>query len=78
MKYILLLSGDFIDLGKEEVLSLFNIKGYEDGGRLFIINLENESELRESLVKRLALTKSMYALLFECNASNLTDRKSVV
>ena len=72
MKCIFLLSGDYIDLGKEEVVSLFNINKYELKNRLLIVELENETLLK-NLSKRLALTKNIYNFLFECKINDLID-----
>jgi len=71
MNCIFLLSGDYLDLGKEEVISLFNIQNYNLIDRLLIAGL-NEN-LDKNLVKRLALTKSIYKMLFECKIEDLTD-----
>ena len=71
MEYIFLLSGDFIDLGKEEVLSLLNIKSHKLIDRLLIADL-NEN-LNKKLIKRLSLTKNIYNFLFSCKAGKLLD-----
>ena len=71
MKHIFLLSGDYIDLGKEEVLSLFNAKNHKLVDRLLVTDLTED--LDEKLIKRLALTKNIYQFLFECKAGELND-----
>jgi len=45
MKYIFLLSGDFIDLAKEEIISLFEIKNCKDNNKLLIADLKNKKIL---------------------------------
>ena len=70
MKYIFYLSGDFIDLGREEILSLFEIKDSKLLNNLLIIDLDDENSLK-TLSKRLTLTKSIYKLLFECKTNDL-------
>ncbi|MBI2655684.1 methyltransferase domain-containing protein [Candidatus Woesearchaeota archaeon] len=71
MKHIFFLSGDYISLGEEEIVSLLDIKNHRLADRLLIANLNEE--LDEKLVKRLALTKSVYRLLFECKINDLTE-----
>ena len=69
MRYIFLLSGDYIDLGTEEAITLFNIKKYKIAGRLLISGLMENSD--EKLIKRLSLTKGIYKFLFECKVNQL-------
>ena len=71
MKYIFLLSGDYIELAKEEVISLFDVQKYDLLGNILIADLKNTKSLNK-LSRRLALTKSIYRLLFECKVSELT------
>ena len=71
MKYTFILSGDFIDLAKEEVLSLLEIKNCKIIDRLLIINLNKKMLNRKFL--RLGLTKSVHKYLFECDINNLKD-----
>lgn len=73
MKYIFLLSGDYIKLGKEEVVSLFDVGKSRLLDRLLIVELNNEIEALNKLSQRLALTKSIYKFLFECNINKLID-----
>ena len=73
MKYTFLLSGDYADLGREEVLGLFGIKNFKLIDGLLIVDLKNNIKLRNKLIKRLALTKSIYKLLFECKANELIE-----
>ncbi|MBI2541315.1 hypothetical protein HYV80_01220 [Candidatus Woesearchaeota archaeon] len=73
MKYIFLLSGDYIGLAKEEILSLFDAKEYELSGRLFIAGLSSGEKNLLRLSKRLALTKSICTFLFECKINELAD-----
>ncbi len=68
MKHIFLLSGDFVELAKEEILSLFDIKNYNLIGRLLIADLGN---IDKNLSKRLALTKGIFESLFECKINEL-------
>ena len=72
MKYAFLLSGDYVDLAKEEVISLFNADTFYLIDRLFIVDLKNNSKV-EKISKRAALTKNIYKLLFECKINELTD-----
>ncbi len=67
MKHIFFLSGDYVGLGEHEVISLCDIKKYNSVYRLFIADLD----CNRKLVKRLALTKSIYKVLFECNIHEL-------
>ena len=71
MKYILLLSGDYIDLAKEEIISLFDSIDYKLVNNLSIIDLKNDTKSINKLSQRLALTKSIYKLLFECKVNEL-------
>lgn len=71
MKQIFLLSGDYVDLAKEEILSLFDVKNFGLVGKLFLVELKNNSYLIKKLSKRLALTKSVRKLLFECRISDV-------
>jgi len=70
MECIFYLSGDFIDLGKEEVISLFDAENSRLIGRLLIVDLKNVDSLNKSS-RRLALTKGIYRLLFECSIGDL-------
>jgi|SRR3989338_2885584 len=67
MKCIFFLSGDYADIGSEEINSLFGVKSYKLGGRLAIADLNYD----EKTIKRLALTKSVYKFLFECKSKDL-------
>lgn len=69
MKLIFLLSGENLELAKEEVLSLASIKDYLFVNKLLIINL-NKKAINE-LVKRLAYTHNIYQYLFECKINDL-------
>ena len=71
MKYLFLLSGDYIGLAKEEVLSLFDIKNYKIVDKLLIIDLKNNEKISTKSNKRLALTKRIYRFLFECKVNEL-------
>lgn len=68
MKYIFLLSGDHVGIAKEEVLSLLGPKKAELVGRLLVSDLD---EFVTAKTTRLALTKSIYRLLFECYVSDI-------
>ena len=72
MKYIFLLSGDYIDLAKEEIINLFDIENCRLLNNLLIIEVKNinEKELKE-LSQRLALTKRIYKFLFKCKINDL-------
>ena len=70
MKYIFLLSGDYTDLGAEEVVSLLGVKQFKLKNRLMILELNDES-LLDKMSKRLALTKNIYRFLFECKLDDL-------
>lgn len=73
MKYIFLLSGDYKELAKEEVLSLFNIKKSLMKNNLLFIDLNSNENLIIGLSKRLALTKKIYRVLFECKIDDLIE-----
>ena len=73
MEYTFLLSGDYADLAKEEVISLFDIGNFRLIDRLLIVDLKNDENIIKKLSQRLALTKSIYKLLFECKINELTD-----
>ena len=72
MKCIFLLSGDYINLGAEEALSLLDIKDYKLKNRLLILEL-NDKKIIDKVSKRLALTKDIYQSLFECKIDDLID-----
>ncbi|MEK6891794.1 MAG: DNA methyltransferase [Nanoarchaeota archaeon] len=72
MKCIFLLSGDYIDLGAEEVLSLLDIKNYKLKNRLLILELNDKKSI-DKASKRLALTKNIYRFLFECGIDDLIN-----
>lgn len=72
MKYIFLLSGDYVELAKEEISSLFDVKSSNLIDRLLIIELKNV-DLHNKSSQRLALTKSIYKFLFECKTDELID-----
>src|SRR3989338_2044741 len=71
MKCILSLSGDHLDLGKEEALSLFDVKKHMLSGSLLVIDLKDGEKYMNNPGKRLALTKRIYKFLFECNVDKL-------
>jgi tRNA (guanine10-N2)-dimethyltransferase len=75
MKHLFLLSGDYIDLGIDEIISLFDVKDYNFFERLLVADLENKNnkEKINKLFQRLALTKSIYKFLFECKLNELID-----
>ena len=74
MKCIFLLSGDYVDIAEEEVISLFGIKDCRIIGRLLIADLNINESSYGKIIKRLALTKNIYRLLFECRLKEL-DKK---
>ncbi|MAG91113.1 hypothetical protein CMO83_00385 [Candidatus Woesearchaeota archaeon] len=69
MHYLFLLSGDYIGLAKEEVLSLFDVKDCKIIDRLLIVDIDKKS--LNKLSKRLALTKEIHQFLFECKIKDL-------
>lgn len=69
MKYIFLLSGDYIDIAKEEALSLLDLKKVKLAGKLLIAYLNGIPLKNQS--KRLALTKNIYKFLFQCNTNDV-------
>jgi len=71
MKYMFLLPGDYIGLGREEIVSLFDILKFKANDRLLITDLNGN--LDRKLVKRLALAKSIYQFLFQCKIDNLAE-----
>ncbi len=71
MEYMFFLPGDYPDLAKEEIISLFGIKNYRMAGRLLLAGFKNSEVEIKTKCQRLALTKSVYRLLFECKASDL-------
>src|SRR3989344_818655 len=73
MKHIFYLSGDFIDLGREEVLSLFETKDSKLLNNLLIMDLNEDSKSLNNLFSRLALTKHIYRFLFECKTDDLVN-----
>ena len=73
MKLIFLLSGDYIELGAEEVISLLNVKSYILRDRLMIFDLDNET-LLPAISKKLALSKNIYKCLFECKINDLKEK----
>ena len=72
MEHIFHLPGNYLDLGKEEVTSLFDIDNFDLIDRLFIVNLKSNSKF-EKTSKRLAFTKSICKLLFECKVDKLIE-----
>src|SRR3989338_6704351 len=73
MKCIFYLSGDHVDLAREEVISLFGIGNYKLNGRLVIADLNDNEKALSKTFSRLALTKSIYRQLFECKIDELID-----
>lgn len=71
MKSLFFLSGDYADLGKEEIVSLFNVNDCNFIDRLVIADLDNVKNLHGTF-QRLALAKSIYKYLFECKIYDLT------
>ncbi len=73
MKHIFILSGDYIELGNEEVSSLLDIGNSKLHENLLISELPNDEKGIMEISKRLALTKNIYRLLFECKADEIID-----
>ena len=73
MKYIFFLSGDYVGLGEDEIVSLFGIDDYKSIERLIIADLDDKRRVLNNAFKRLALAKSIYKLLFECKAHDLIE-----
>ncbi len=67
--YVFLLSGENIKLAAQEVLSLLEAKKFILIGKLLVIRNAN-LDIGE-LEKRLAFTKSIHRLLFQCNKNDL-------
>lgn len=73
MKYIFFLSGDYADLGREEVLSLFDLSKRKVLGRLVIASPDYDEKILNNKFGRLALTKKICKLLFECKIDGLIE-----
>ena len=73
MKYIFFLSGDYVELGREEIVSLFNLDKCKIAGRVIIAGLNNDEKSINKTFKRLSLTKNIYRYLFECKIGDLTE-----
>src|SRR3989344_7161092 len=73
MKYIFFLSGDYVELGREEIVSLFNLDKCKIAGRVIIAGLNNDEKSINKTFKRLSLTKNIYRYLFECKIDDLTE-----
>jgi len=71
MRCAFLLSGDYPDLGKEEAISVIKVVDYRLTGRLMFADFDGD--LPYKLLKRLALTKNICRILFECRIEDLTD-----
>ena len=69
MKYLFLLSGDYPDIAKEEVLSLIDSTKVKLIGRLLIADLDAIQLKNKSA--RLALTKNIFKVLFECKMNDV-------
>ncbi|MBI2657274.1 methyltransferase domain-containing protein [Candidatus Woesearchaeota archaeon] len=69
MESLFLLSGDYPDMAKGEIFSLFGLKKAKSAGRLLIADLD--AALLKNQLKRLALSKSVFRLLFECDVSDI-------
>ena len=78
MKLLFNLSGDCIDLAREEIKSLFKVKNYKLIDKLLIVDINISEKMvfssKKSLCQnRLAFTKSIYKFLFECNNKDLIE-----
>ena len=73
MKYIFFLSGDYVELGREEIASLFDLDKCKIAGRVVIAGLNNDEKSINKIFKRLSLTKNIYRYLFECKIDDLTE-----
>ena len=73
MKCIFLLSGDYIKLAEEEIFSLFELKNYTLNYKLMIADVLNDINSFNKIIKRLALTKRIYKLLFKCEINDLIE-----
>ena len=69
MKYLFLLSGDFIELGVEEAISTLKIKNIKVDGNLLFAQCGRAIDAKWR--NRIALTKCAYKILFECRIENL-------
>ena len=72
-KYVFLLSGENLELAKEEVLSIIESKKSKLIGKLLIVEAKEFIDADE-LSNRLALTKSIHKLLFQCNKKDLIQK----
>lgn len=72
MQYAFLLSGENLELAKEEILSLIDYKDYFPFDKLLIVDVSNKPKFNLlDITKRLALTKSICKVLFKCSCNNL-------
>lgn len=71
--YIFLLSGENINLAKEEVLALGNYTKYKLIEKLLIIDTKKSIDINK-LSNRLAFTKSIHKLLFQCSRKDLINK----
>ncbi len=71
MNHLFLLSGDYAALAKEEIISLFNLKNCRVIGSLLVADLGANEEGFAITIRRLALTKRICRLLFECKLGEL-------
>jgi tRNA (guanine10-N2)-dimethyltransferase len=72
MKLIFLLSGDYIQLAKEEIASVIHIGESKLKARILIADSDDRYLIKKS--KRLALTKGIYGYLFECGIKDLVSK----
>lgn len=68
MKYIFLLSGDYLDIAREETISLLGSSKHYSSGNILIAE---GNEGFAGKYKRLALAKGIFKVLFECNVSDI-------
>ncbi len=71
MKYLLVLSKQDLNLAKEEAISLLKPKNIFLCKNLLVIGIP---EKRIKLAERLACTKAVYQILFECSGKDLENR----
>ena len=73
MKYIFFLYGDYPKIGREEVISLFDVGYSKASDRLIISDFDDDKKTSSKSFRRLALTKDIYKFLFGCKADDLVE-----
>src|SRR3989344_7542498 len=73
MKYIFFLYGDYPEIGREEVISLFDVGYSKVSDRLIISDFDDDKKASSKSFRRLALTKNIYKFLFGCKTDGLVN-----